>query len=865
MALEISRVSFENHRSALGIAEAQPRVSWRFGGVASDWEQSAYDIEINRYGKSEVYSAVSAQSLYVPWPGPPLDETEPASVRVRAHGNETSTPWSDWVCVETGISNKTWSRAKPITSTHEFDKDKPKVPLYFRKDFDLSDDLISARLYITALGIYEAEINGKRVGDHVLAPGWQSYHHRHVYDTYNVTELLQPGHNAIGALVGEGWYAGRLGFGGGKRNIYGDVIGPLALLKVTLKNGTTQWVPTDDTWKSTTGPLVSAEIHDGEEYDGRLASALKGWSTASFDSDGWEGTRELPPLKGKLTAPDQPPVRVIQTIKPKSFFKSASGKTLVDFGQNLVGHLRVNVTGPRDTNITFHHAEVLENDELALRPLRQAAARDVLILSGDGPIQWEPKFTFHGFRYAQVDGWPEETPLDENSIVAVVVHTDLEETGFFECSNPLLNQFHSNVRWSMKGNFLSIPTDCPQRDERLGWTGDAHAFGPTANYLFDTAGFWKGWHKDIWSEMKGNRMIPPVYVPSVPTDFGGYLPTAIWGDVVVGNPWNTFTAFGDEALLAENLPQAQAWIDVGIPRNQDGLWDPKPFQFGDWLDPLSPADSPGNATTHSGLVADAYLVKMTEIMSHISHALGKRDLAKNYTRQHGDLREAFEATWVPDGDLANRTQTAYTLALDFGLLKDKKVRTNAAQSLIRKIKDNNYLVGTGFAATARLGFALKSIDSIPEFYRMLLQEKVPSWLYQVVQGGTTTWERWDSLLANGSVNSGTMTSFNHYAFGSVAGWMHQVVGGIAPAEPGYKKIIIAPVPGGGIDKAKARLISPYGEIVTDWRVKNSHFDLKVVVPPNTQAEIVLPGVKKNSRVVGSGYHKFRVENFILPQ
>ncbi|KAL6354211.1 hypothetical protein LRP88_12545 [Fusarium phalaenopsidis] len=803
MALEISRVSFENHRPALGIAEAQPRVSWRFGGVVSDWKQSAYDIEINRYGKSEVYSTVSAQSLYVPWPGPPLNETEPASVRVRAHGNETSTPWSDWVCVETGISNKTWSRAKPITSTHEFDKDKPKVPLFFRKNFDLSDDLISARLYITALGLYEAEINGQRVGDHVLAPGWQSYRHRHVYDTYNVTELLQPGHNAIGALVGEGWYAGRLGFNGGKRNIYGDAIGPLALLKITLKNGSTQWVPTDDTWKSTTGPLVSAEIYDGEEYDDRLVSALKGWSTASFDFDGWEGTRELPPLKGKLTAPDQPPVRVIQTIKPKSFFKSASGKTLVDFGQNLVGHLRVNVTGPRGTNITFHHAEVLENDELALRPLRQAAARDVLILSGDGPIQWEPKFTFHGFRYAQVDGWPEETPLDENSIVGVVVHTDLEETGFFECSNPLLNQFHSNVRWSMKGNFLSIPTDCPQRDERLGWTGDAHAFGPTANYLFDTAGFWKGWHKDIWSEMKGNRMTPPVYVPSVPIDFGGYLPTAIWGDVVVGNPWNTFTAFGDEALLAENLPQAQAWIDVGIPRNQDGLWDPKPFQFGDWLDPLSPADNPGNATTHRGLVADAYLVKMTEIMSYISRALGNQDLAKNYT-----------------------------------------LRTNAAQSLIRKIKDNNYLVGTGFAATARLGFALKSIDSIPDFYRMLLQEKVPSWLYQVVQGGTTTWERWDSLLANGSVNSGTMTSFNHYAFGSVADWIHQVVGGIAPAEPGYKKITIAPVPGGGIDKAKARLISPYGEIVTDWRVKNDHFDLKVIVPPNTQAEIVLPGVEK---------------------
>ncbi|KAF5004814.1 hypothetical protein FDECE_8713 [Fusarium decemcellulare] len=863
MTLEISHVAFEHHRSALGIAEAEPRISWRFGGDVSDWEQSSYDIEVTRGGDSNVFSSTSSQSVYVSWPDSPLDEAEEASVRVRAHGDGESTPWSDWVSVETGISNGTWARAKPITASRDFDKDKPKEPLYFRKTFDVPGGVDSARLYITALGLYEVEINGQRVGDHVLAPGWQSYHHRHVYDTYDVSDVIKQGDNVIGALVGEGWYSGRLGWGDGKRNLYGDTLGLLALLKITSKNGTTEWIATDDTWQSSTGPVVMTEIYDGEKYDDRLSSKFKGWSKAGFDFEDWNATRALPLPQGDLVPSDQPPIRAVQTVKPQRFFKSASGKTLVDFGQNLVGHLRLKVDGPKDTKIELHHAEVLENDELALRPLRKALAYDVLTLGGNGPVKWEPKFTYHGFRYAQVEGWPDETPLDENSITAVVVHTDMEETGFFECSHDLLNQFHSNVRWSMKGNFMSIPTDCPQRDERLGWTGDAHAFGPTANFLYDTAGFWRGWHKDVWSEMSANQMTAPAYVPTIPAGFSDHMPTAIWGDVVVGNPWNTFQAFGDKVLLTEHVPQAQGWIDTGIPRNQDNLWDPEAFQFGDWLDPLSPPDDPGKATTHRVLVADAYLVRMTQILSAIFDALGQKDLAKKYATQHDELKGAFQDTWVSDGDLANKTQTAYALALDFDLLGSNESRIDAGKSLLDIIKKNDYLVGTGFAATARLGFALKSIDAIPDFYNMLLQTKLPSWLYQVVQGGTTTWERWDSLLENGTVNPGEMTSFNHYAFGSVADWIHQVIGGIAPAEPGYKRITIAPVPGADIDSAKARLISPYGEISTEWTVDGEGFHLKVRIPPNTQADIHLPGQDTSPRTVGSGSHEFHVADFSL--
>ncbi|UPL02850.1 hypothetical protein LCI18_013784 [Fusarium solani-melongenae] len=863
MALAISRVSLEHYRSAFGIGETEPRISWRFDGDVVDWEQSSYDVEIARSSgdKPKSFSFNSSESLYLPWPDAPLNEAEPASVRVRAHGlsnrSQPSTPWSDWVTVETGLFKESWKNVQPIASTIKVNVSEPKRPVYFRKDFQVPSNIKSARLYITALGIYEAEINGKRVGDYVLAPGWQSYHHRHTYDTYDVTEFLTPGENAIGALIGEGWYTGRLGFKGGTLNHYGNRTGVLAQLHVKLSNGSSVKIQTDDTWKSSFGPVTSGEIFNGEHYDGRLEADVKGWSRPGFDSSSWHDTSLLPAVDGELVPPDQPPVRRIEEIKPVQFFKSRSGKQLVDFGQNLAGWLRLRVDGPANTTITLNHAEVVDNGELALKPLRTAKNKDIIKLSGDGPIEWEPKFTYHGFRYAQIDGWPKEIPLDEESVTAIVVHTDMEETGYFNCSHPLLNMLHDNIRWSMKGNFLSIPTDCPQRDERLGWTGDAHAFCPTANYLYDTASFWRSWHRDVWAEMSINgSMVTPFFIPLLPIEWSPVpLPAAVWGDVAVANPWNIYQAFGDKRMLDEHLPQAQGWIDIGIPRTPEGLWNRSSFQFGDWLDPAAPESEPGEATTHDMLVADAYLVKMTETLGQIAGALGKTDLVEKYKDQHADLKVKFRNAWAPDGILANRTQTAYALSVGFDLFKDQEQRDKGAATLRQIIKENDYLVGTGFAGTSPLGFALKDVNATDDFYRMLTQEKVPSWLYQVVMGGTTTWERWDSLLPNGSVNGGDMTSFNHYSFGSVANWMHQVIGGIAPLEPGYKKIAIAPIPGGNITEASAKLVSQYGTISTNWKLTNAGFHLRVQVPPNTKAEVMLPGVDK-VKTVGSGHHEF---------
>jgi alpha-L-rhamnosidase len=412
----------------------------------------------------------------------------------------------------------------------------------------------------------------------------------------------------------------------------------------------------------------------------------------------------------------------------------------------------------------------------------------------------------------------------------------------------------------MKGNFLSIPMDCPQRDERLGWTGDAHLFGPTANYLYNTAGFWRGWHRDLASEAAADgSMVPRWYTPILKGSTNQPIATAVWGDVVVGNPWNLYQSYGDKGLLQEHLTQGRGWLDKGIYRKEDGLWNQQTYQYGDWLDPKSPPDDPGQATTHKFLVADAYLVRMTEVMSEITASLGGTALSKNYASQHRLLKGQFQKAWMNDqGALANRTQTAYSLAISFGLFHEGIKRQTAAQTLRDIIAANDYLIGTGFVGTPTLNQALRSINATEDFYRILLQTKVPSWLYQVEMGATTIWERWDSMLPNGQLNPGEMTSFNHYAYGSVAQFLHETVGGIAPDkdDPGYKNVVVAPIPGGQITSANTKHIGPYGKIEVRWSVKKGgDFNLQVKVPPNSRAVVTMPGSGRVIKV-GSGVHKF---------
>ncbi|KAH6642002.1 bacterial alpha-L-rhamnosidase-domain-containing protein, partial [Boeremia exigua] len=870
MSVSISSVLLEHHRQAFGIAEASPRISWKFEGNAIDWEQTGYEIEITRDGVPRIFGANSSTSTLVSWPDEPLLSTESATVRARAYGSGADTDWSDVVSVEAALLDGDWAGAVPIAADRETEVNAPHKPVLFRKDFNINSTIVSARLYITGLGIYEAHINGQRVGDHVLTPGYMSYQFRHTYDTYDVTDLLESGENAIGVGLGEGWWSGRWGFQN-QRNLYGDTLGVLALLTITDEDGTKQTIKSDLSWHATAdGPTVASELYNGEIYDSRLE--IDGWSEPSFDSSEWLGVKQLPPLKGMLTTLDGPPMRRVQTVEPQRVFQSPTGKTLVDFGQNLVGWLHFsNIEGPSGTNITIRHAEVLDEGEIGMRPLRTANAQDSFILNGKGNQTWEPSFTYHGFRFIEVNNWPNSTALDADHIKAVVVHSDMERTGYFECSDSLLNRFHENVRWSMIGNFLSVPTDCPQRDERLGWTGDAHAFMPTANYLYDASGFWRSWLKDVWSEASiGGLNVTPHIVPGVAINFGdgtdaSRVPTAIWGDVIVGNPWALYRTTGDKRMLEEQYPGAQAWIDSGISRNEQGLWNRSTFQYADWLDPLSPPDDPSNATTHKHLVADSYLIQMTRLLSYMSSALDKTSEAEKYASDRQNLISAFYDAWIEpyDGLIANVTQTALTLGIRFDIF-DEATRPQAASTLNSIISNNSFLVGTGFAGTQQLGFALSSINSTATFYKMLLQTKVPSWLYQVAMNGTTTWERWDSMMPNGSINAGEMTSFNHYAFGSVADWMHSKIGGLAPGEPGWKTTLVAPEPGGNIRSANATYLSPYGVVRSTWNVTSAGFALEVQVPPNAGADVVLPDGKNQTVRVGSGIHNFALEGYVLP-
>lgn len=879
MSISISKIHFEHHREALGIGESQPRISWRFDGNVVDWQQSAYEIEVvqGQESQSKIYQVFSNDSSLVKWPSSPLTSGQLAQVRVRAHGQsgQASTPWSPWASVEAGLlEEKDWDGAVPISGGWDISHDKPKKPVYFRKTLLLDAKTIqSARLYITALGLYEAHINGQRVGDHVLAPGWQSYHHRHVYNTFDVTSLLHEGQNAIGVIVAEGWYCGRMfSFDPNvTRNHWGDNIGLLLLLNITFRDGSNARIPTDLSWEATAGPILDAQIYDGESYDSRLEYQFTNWTTPSFDSSNWRATAELPPLKGVLMPPDAPPVRMIEECKPVRIWTSPKGNILVDFGQNLAGWVRIKASGESGDKIVLSHAELLEQGELAIDPLRSAKAQDTFILNGQPNQVLQPHFTYHGFRYIRIDGWPRKDILNEASVTAIVVHTDLEETGQFHSSNALLNQFHNNVRWSMKGNFISIPTDCPQRDERIGWTGDVTAFAATSNFLYDCSGFWRGWHRDVWAEMrKDGLMRVPYYVPdtapSRPMESEWPpAPTAVWGDVTVVGPWQCWLAYGDMVMLAEQYSQSQSWIDIGIERDEMGLWNKSGYQWGDWLDPLAPESSPGDATTSKYLVADAYLIGMTDLLMNMSVSLGKADQADKYKRQSTKLRQVFAETWLTvDGQMTDRTQTAYSLGLYFDIFNNDSHRRNAAQTFRDIVYEINYHIGTGFAGTWTLGHAFRKANAVEDFYKMLLQTGVPSWLYQVINGGTTTWERWDSLLPDGTVNGCGMTSFNHYAFGSVADWIHRTVGGLAPASPGWKEILIAPVPGGNITSAEVSYTSSYGTIEVRWWIEDHEdagasrrngFHLRAKVPPNTRARVVMPDIGKKFDI-GSGVYEF---------
>ncbi|WP_245343402.1 alpha-L-rhamnosidase [Aeromicrobium fastidiosum] len=717
----------------------------------------------------------------------------------------------------------------------------------FRKELTLDDGhghVESAILRVSSLGVHDVRVNGAPVSDDVLSPGWSSYEWRLRYRTHDVSRLVA-NTTVVTALVGNGWHRGRLGFMAG-RAFYGQRLGLIAELEVTFGDGHVQTVLTDDSWTAHPSDVLENDLYDGQTIDaGRRAAA---WyepgaqpdltiPTIGIDFD----TTRLAPYVG-------PPVTRQDVITPVAVWTSPSGRTLVDFGQNLVGWLRFTVRGPAGSEIRVRHAEVLEHDELGVRPLQDARATDRFILSGDSDF-FEPTMTFHGFRYAEITGWPTAVAgeLTPESLEAVVVHSRIERTGRFECSDPMLNQLHSNVVWGTKGNFLDLPTDCPQRNERLGWTGDISVFAPTAAYLFDVDSFLSDWLVDLALEQEHANGVVPFVVPDIfkmnpPVEgFGEPDSTAFWSDAAVWVPWALWQAYGDRSVLERQYPSMAAHVRrVRSLLSPTGLWDTS-FQFGDWLDPDAPPENPYQAKADEGVVSTAALFRSATLVAETADVLGLEADAAEFSALALSTRTAFNEHYVAaDGRVASDCPTVYSLAIVFGLL-DAETSAAAGQRLAELVHDNAYRVSTGFAGTPYICDALAQTGHLDHAYRLLTERGCPSWLYPVTMGATTIWERWDSMLPDGTINPGEMTSFNHYALGAVADWMHRTIGGIAPLEPGYSRVHIAPRPGGGITWSKAALDTRHGTVEVCWKLSDDILTVTSTIPTGMTGVVSFDG------------------------
>jgi alpha-L-rhamnosidase len=834
----------------IGIDTLRPRLSWELRGEARGIAQSAYQIRVASDERSLLAGrrltwdsgvVKSDASILRPYDGPALVSGQRCYWQVRVwDGAGIPSGWSEPAYWEMGLVAPADWKAKWIEPSVPGDPAKSGPTPMLRREFAVRGPVAQARAYVTSHGLYELEINGRKVGDQVLTPGWTSYNKRLQYQTYDVTSLLKTGANAVGATLGDGWYRGNLAWDN-RRNVYGSRVALLAQIAITYRDGRKEIVSTDAAWKSATGPILMSEIYAGETYDARLEQA--GWSSPGFNDGSWSGVTVAENRFDTLVSPAGPPVRRTEEIKPKSVLKTPAGLTVVDMGQNMVGWVRLEVQGGAGTTVTLRHAEVLDKQgEFYVANLRGAAQTVRYTLKGGGVETFEPHFTFQGFRYVAIDGYP--GPVTTDAITGVVVHSDMARTGEFETSKPLVNQLQHNIVWGQKGNFVDVPTDCPQRDERLGWTGDAQVFSNTAAFNMDVAGFFTKWLDDLAADQLENGSVPHV-VPDVISRPGNPAAgSAAWADSAVIIPWNMYQSYGDPRFLEAQYPSMVRWVEYMRSRAGKPLvWAGDPH-FGDWLAFASTdSDYPG-ATTGKDLIATAFFAHSTDLLQRAARVLGKQADAAKYGDLFEQIKLAFRREFVTEaGRVGENTQTAYAVALQFDLLPES-LRANAASRLAREIRERKHLT-TGFVGTPYLCHVLARFGYLDEAYMLVNRETYPSWLYPVKQGATTIWERWDGVKPDGSFQDAGMNSFNHYAYGAIGEWMYRVMAGLGgdPEAPGYKHALIAPRPGGGFTSARAALLSVYGRVSSSWSLENGVFELTVEVPPNTTALVTLPNAR----------------------
>jgi alpha-L-rhamnosidase len=851
--LTVTDLRSECKTNPIGIDVMKPRLSWKIKSDKRNTLQTRYEIKVARsrrdviQGKNLLWKTAveSDQSVHVVYNGP-----APASrqrlywqVKIQDNHNRVS-DWSEPAFWQMGLLTETDWSAEWIKAGIEEDTTKSQPAQYFRKAFSLDKEIQSARLYITCHGLYQAFINGRRVGEQVLTPGWTSYNKRLQYQVYDVTDLLQPGEQAMGVILGDGWYRGFLGWKD-NRNIYGKTPALLAQLEVVYTDGSRKRIITEPDWKATNnGPILMSDIYMGETCDAR--KEMTNWTLAGFDDSDWNDVAVIAADKRHLIASAGPPVKITKEITPINIVATKDGTSIVDMGQNMVGRLRLRVNGKPGDTITLRHAEVLDKaGNLYTKNLRSAKQTITYICKGGGEEVFEPHFTFQGFRFVEVSGYPGQ--LDSSSLTGMVVHSDMDFTGRFSCSDSLINQLQHNIQWGLRGNFVDVPTDCPQRDERLGWTGDAQVFAPTACFNVDAATFYTKWMKDLAADQGDDGKVTDV-VPDVLNGNGGHTG---WGDAAVIVPWTVYLNYGDCRILENQYESMKAWINYMETRaDDDYIWQ-QDWHYGDWLsfDDSHPAYM--GAYTETDVIATAYFAYSTGIMSRIAEILGKREDAQRFKVLAEKIKEAFVAEFVtPNGRLVSDTQTAYTLALAMDLLPDF-LQPAAAEYLNRNVNSFKHIT-TGFLGTPLISQVLTENGYTDTAYMLLNRKAYPSWLYPVTMGATTIWERWDGMRPDSTFQDYRMNSFNHYAYGAIGKWLYSTVAGIdIDAErPGYKHIVIHPRPGGGLGSAQATIETIYGEAGSKWETNGNDMVLEVTIPANTTAEIHFPGDKAVSLIAG---------------
>ncbi len=828
----------------IGIGVSQPRLSWKIVSDQRATMQAAYQIRCAgsaaalQAGNDLLWNTgkvESDQSLHVNYGGPALQARQRVYWQVRVwDAQDRVSAWSEPAFWELGLLSPADWQAQWIEPDLTEDRSTSNPCPMLRREFNSTSPVRKARVYMTSHGVYALSLNGQRVGEDLFAPGWTVYPKRLQVQTYDVTEMLKSGANCIGVTLADGWYRGRLRQAN-RRNLYGATLALLLQLEIEREDGTREVVTSDTSWQASTGPILKSDFYNGECYDARLVKT--GWNEAGYDDSQWAAVAVTDIGKDVLVAQVGPPVRMIEEIEPVAILKTPAGETVVDMGQNMVGWLCLKVQGPTGTRIQLRHAEVLDaQGNFYTENLRSAQQTDEYILAGKGEEVWQPHFTFHGFRYVAIDGWPGKLKLDD--LTGVVLHSDTPRTGSFTCSDDAINQLQHNIWWGQRGNFVDVPTDCPQRDERLGWTGDAQVFARTACFNAQVATFYAKWLADVEAEQAPNGAVSHV-VPDTYRLSGkrGMAASSGWADAAVIVPWTVYLCYGDKGILTQQYNSMKGWVDYMIASaGANDLYDADNC-FGDWL-----AFGPDRAgATPKNLLTQAFFAHSTDLMARTATVLGKTEDAARYTEMLGHIKDAFRKKFVAaDGKLTSNTQTAYTLALAFDLLSPDQQR-RAVGHLVDEVNRYGH-ISTGFLGTPWICHALSENGQTDLAYQLLEHKEYPSWLYPITKGATTIWERWDGIKPDGTFQDKTMNSFNHYAYGAIGEWLYQVVAGIEidPSRPGYRHILLQPHPGGSLTYAKARLESLYGPIKSGWRKQEQFLTVEVEVPANTTATVRLP-------------------------